>query len=381
MRDRGAWWPAAIAGVAWSLLLGLASAAEARKLQMSGTWEMRHGPILFLPLQWAIVHASPPVFGTMGLGTPNGAVPGRGAVTVTGRSPATLRVPSGRFGGAFSAATALDATVLLQITTALTPMGPAIAASLAPGSGPGSFTWCPGDPACVAGGGMLSTDPPQGAGTRPGRIIYRAGANRFGGVMQMLLAGHLGIAFGVGSGQSLPSSLVLVGSAMLTGLHPTGGPYSAMATWSPQAGYAIATRPLVPPAPGGFVTAPGPKATTMFGVTSTASGPILTFPGSGSIWSGFPFTTGTVFVQQDYAGGYNTFFTLMGSDMRTALGAGNITLVAGGLARETTVFTGPSFGRIRMEFSAPVPSLSASGIAAASALVLLAAGYALRWRR
>jgi hypothetical protein len=36
---------------------------------------------------------------------------------------------------------------------------------------------------------IARTDPPQGAGARNGRVIYRAGANRFGGVMQMLLSG------------------------------------------------------------------------------------------------------------------------------------------------------------------------------------------------
>src|SRR4029453_1930981 len=73
---------------------------------------------------------------------------------------------------------------LVQITTNIGIDAPYAAATLAPGGGPGSFTWCPGDPACAAGGGMRSTDPPQGAG-RKGRVSSRAGGDRLGGAMQL----------------------------------------------------------------------------------------------------------------------------------------------------------------------------------------------------
>src|SRR5262249_4788305 len=129
---------------------------------------------------------------------PNGPVLGAGGVTATGSAPAMLRIPRDRFGGVFRAAvpfthSMLSPGSLVQITSfasrSRAPEGPAASATLAAGAGPGSFTWCPGDPACVVGGGMLSTDPPQGAGPRNGRIVYRAGANQFGGTMQMLLSG------------------------------------------------------------------------------------------------------------------------------------------------------------------------------------------------
>src|SRR5206468_10669482 len=59
--------------------------------------------------------------------------------------------------------------------------------------GPGSFTWCPGDPARVAMAppAKRATDPPRGMGgsSNNGRVIYRAGANRFGGAMQLGLRG------------------------------------------------------------------------------------------------------------------------------------------------------------------------------------------------
>jgi hypothetical protein len=54
----------------------------------------------------------------------------------------------------------------VEITTNSGIDAPYAAATLAPGGGPGSVTWCPGDPACVGGGGMPSPDPPQGAGAR-----------------------------------------------------------------------------------------------------------------------------------------------------------------------------------------------------------------------
>ena len=75
--------------------------------------------------------------------------------------------------------------------------------------------------------------------------------------------------------------------------------------------------------------------------------------------------------------------TLMGSDARTPLGAGNISLVAGGLARRNTLGGDTGYGqfdRVWMTFGPPVPSLSPAGFAAAGVLVMLAAGFALRRR-
>src|SRR4030095_6040729 len=95
--------------------------------------------------------------------------------------PAPLRTPQHRFVDDAMAVVPLQGIELVQITTNFGFDAPYASATLAAGLGPGSFTWCPGDPACVAGGGMRSTDPPQGAGARNGRVVYRVGANRFGG--------------------------------------------------------------------------------------------------------------------------------------------------------------------------------------------------------
>jgi len=100
--------------------------------------------------------------------------------------------------------------------------------------------------------------------------------------------------------------------------------------------------------------------------------------------TGFPFTTGTVFAQQSIGSGGDDFFTVMGSDMRSPLGAGNIAVVAGGLTQLRGYYGNEDragFGVVRMTLSPPVPSLSPAGLGAAALLVLLAVGYALRRRR
>jgi len=98
---------------------------------------------------------------------------------------------------------------------------------------------------------------------------------------------------------------------------------------------------------------------------------------------GFGQTTGTAIAQQSTGTAGQDFFTVMGSDVRTALGAGNLSLVAGGLSFRTTQSgTTPyaSFHKVTLTLGAPIPSLSPAGLAAAAALVLLAAGWALRRR-
>jgi len=366
-----------ISTAALALLLALSPTANARKFQLSGSWEMRRGSF-FMPLQ---AYFTPNPTLTPRPPWPNGPVLGMGGVTATGSGPATLRVPRHRFGGEFTARVALQGPTLVQITTRITPDGPVATATLAPGEGPGSFTWCPGDPDCTAGG------PPQGAGSRNGRVIYRAGANQFGGVMQMLLAGR-----GVTSFRYATSPVFMVGHSFFfyqAGTQHTGGSYAiASMHYDPRG---IVTIPLVPPTINGFVIYPGPQCCGGTGspfsplYLSTLTTTPMGFQAAQAISNtGFPFTTGTVFAQQTTGTGGPDLLTAMGSDMRTALGAGNITLVAGGLSFRRSVASSSSYaslGRVKMTLSAPIPSLSPAGLTAASALVLLAAGYALRRRR
>src|SRR5262249_11690171 len=92
---------------------------------------------------------------------------------------------------------------------------------------------------------------------------------------------------------------------------------------------------------------------------------------------------GRVIAQQTIGTGGQDFFTAMGSDARTALGAGNLSVVAGGLSfRSTLAGTAPyaSFHKGTLTLAPPIPSLSPAGFVAAAALVLLAVGWALRRR-
>lgn len=391
----GVRWTAATALLLAAALLS-AGVADARQFQMSGTWAMRRG-VTFLPLQFAMelmggqkTHTSAGYL-SKGFHFPNGPVSGMGRVHATGSSPATLVVPRHRFGGDYSVMLGIGGFVV-QVTTMLVADGPAQTAQLAPGGGPGSFTWCWGDPACVD---LPGTGDPPGPNGR-GLVIYRSGANQFGGVMQMLLQGQGSLSvqlsttpFRVGHYQRPPTA------AIDSGIQHTGGPYAnAALDYLPRA---FATQPLAPPTPNGLITAPGPPLTTMFGLTSAPGQPnptfflptIATTPmglKAGEVRSnvGFPFTTGTVIAQQSFGSAGDDFFTVMGSDMRTALGAGNIALLAGGISQRrdfSGVTTTASFGVVRMTLSPPVPSLSPAGAAAATLLVLLAAGYALRRRR
>lgn len=398
-RSRPSPWPL---GVAAALVLALSPADDtaARKFQMSGTWIARNGQV-FLPLQFAagVMDGTGFIHASMGNLTgaylfPNGPIPGAGGVTATGSVPATLRIPPHRFVEDAMASAVFDVSIV-QITTNFGVDAPFAPATLGPGGGPGSFTWCPGDPACVAGGGMRSTDPPQGAGARNGRVIYRAGANRFGGAMQ------LGLRRGgdtVGLFAEVPFRAyqnVFGGAGTTLRRSAVGGPGSADAPslqtiFLPRG---FATQPTMPPVHD-LIRYPGPKVTTMLGVSTTGSGPIWygpavavgpmgTLAGRSTQRYGFGQTTGTVIAQQTDGTGGQDFFTVMGSDARTALGAGNLSLVAGGLNFARTLGgTTPyaSFQKVTLTLGAPIPSLSPAGGAAAAALVLLAAGRALRRR-
>src|SRR5215471_21142947 len=98
------------------------------------------------------------------------------------------------------------------------------------------------------------------------------------------------------------------------------------------------------PAPFNAILYPGHKLTTMFGLTNSitggmvfylptiATGPMGTKAGQVTTNYGFGQTTGSVLAQQTTGTAGQDFFTVMGSDARTALGAGNLSLVAGGLS-------------------------------------------------
>jgi hypothetical protein len=226
-------------------------------------------------------------------------------------------------------------------------------------------------------------------------VIYRAGANQFGGTMQMGLAGggirssvfqqtpapfQVGHRYFSGTGSTL--------RAPAAGRGTSANPWSRMNYVRP----GVVTQPTMQTPSLNFVQYPGPKLTTMLGLSTTGAGPIYRFAAIGTSAGGmsvgmsdtefgFAHTTGTVIAQQTAGTGGDDFFTVMGSDARTPLGAGNISTVAGGITFRNTIdgqTPYATFHKVWMTLGQPVPSLSPAGIAAAAALVLLAVGYALR---
>jgi len=381
-------------GAAVVAFLALAGPASAAKFQMAGTWAMRNGQV-FIPLQFAATTGTNMTMTSMGdlskaFFFPNGPIPGSGGVHQTGSDPATIVVPQHRFLLKPAAAVPLAGFTLVQITTMFTIDAPFRTGRLEPGGGPGSFQWCPNSTlSCPVTGN------PDG-GTRNGRIIYTAGANQFGGTMQMGLAqgginsflfnavpfqvGH--VYFG-GTGPTLMS--------LAWGRGTPADPWTVMVYLVP----GVVTEPIVPPTENGLVLFPGPKLTTMLGLT-TGPSPGATFMlppigfseggmSAGQITTnyGFAHTTGTVVGQQTTGTAGPDFFTFMGSDNRTPLGAGNISTVTGGVAfRNTLAGQTPyaAMNKIWMSLAPQVPSMSPAGFAAAGALLLLAVGYAFRRR-
>jgi len=399
----------AAVGAALILAFVFATPASARKFQMSGTWTIRNGSV-FIPLQFAkSLGGSQMTMTSMGNFTnafffPNGPMMGMGGVTATGSAPATLMVPQHRFLGDFVAAVPLPNPSLQQITSSFGVDGPYANATLMSGGGPGSFTWCPTDPACVKGTAM---DPAQGAGPRGGRIIYAAGPNQFGGSMAIGLKRggtvtsyfefvpiQLGHQMFGGSGPTVrdlaPGRLGFPDSPASEMVYLAVGPIT-VPTCTVAMGMLVNCTPWTM---GGGVGG-GPRLTTMGGVTTTgtgpseflptiATGPMGTLAGQFTSNYGFGHTTGTVIGQQTTgtAPG-DDFFTFMGTDLRTPLGAGNIQSVAGGISFRNTLLGGSTYAslhKVWMSMGAPIPTMSPAGFAAAGALMLLAVGYALRRR-
>jgi len=393
-QDRLFGWATAV-GTALVLILALAAPASARKFQMTGTWAIRNGQV-FIPLQFAGTLGGSQMTMTSlgnlskGFFFPNGPIPGFGGVTATGMTPATLMVPQHRFQMNPAAAVPLAGVTLVQITTMFTVDAPFAMASLMAGGGPGAFAWCPNSTLSCPVTGL-----PNG-GTRNGRIIYSAGANQFGGTMQMGL-GNGGINSFLFNAVPFQVGHVYFGGTGTTirNLAPGRGtpanPWTEMVYLVP----GVVTIPVIPPTPNGLVLFPGPKLTTGGGNTATM-GMTMTFMlppigfstmgmSAGQITSnyGFAHTTGTIIGQQSVGTGGDDFFTFDGNDARTPLGAGNISTVAGGISfRNTLAGQTPyiSMHKVWMSLGAPIPSMSPAGFAAAGALMLLAVGYALRRR-
>ena len=362
----------------WALL-AFADAADARKFQMSGTWLVRRGQN-FLPFQFGSP-ATPNIHVSMGSWTslpspdPDQVIQGAGGISANAMvAPNPVKIPEHRFVGKHSLLLPLLGTMLVQLTTMFEIDAPHAPATLQAGGGPGNLTWCPSNPACIAGG------PIPGMSGNNGRIVYVAGPNRFGGTMQMGLRRGGGAAVkGIGPGVVAHIPYGGSGTAKRR-LAVGGGANDAPSIEFRKLAAGVITAPIGGiPASGMLITMPGPVVGMLPSLATPMGGMAGTFQTS---W-GFGHTTGTVLVQQDFGSSGTQLFTLMGSDLRTLLGAGNLSVVAGGLVKPVTLAGASNYGvfdRVWLSFGPPVPSLSPAGFAAAGGLLLLGTGYALRRR-
>jgi hypothetical protein len=238
----------------------------------------------------------------------------------------------------------------------------------------GNFTWCP---KTIAPPGTMGT-PAKGKGitcnniNQGGRhllVKYTAGANKYGGTMAYIIttgARTSSLAVGVGGGA--------VGFQILAGMgsQPTGRGYADFLTdhlikgpiWGVQMRTTVTPGPVI-----------GPQKL----ITSVAF-PAGTFPSGTNFNFGFPFTTGKVVVRN--YGTRTTTLTAVGSDARTAMGAGNLSLVAGGLAIARLVGAAdqPTPEILTMRIALPEPGATLQLVAGIAALLGVAVWRSRRAR-
>jgi hypothetical protein len=327
-----------------------------------------------------------------------GGVPGSAAsISAMGLAPASFTVPPYVFNtpapiGGSTVAVAARPTVV-QLGTSFSLMGPATSRAVAPpantrnfrksahlaqtGRVGANFSWCaPGQSNCAGAATYVAP--------YVGRVVCNAGPNAFGGTMSIV-------------GQGVGEVHVITGAPHAAG--PLGGtksvlaqPLAGVGSQAQGRGYASLDSDMLA---GGQINV---SYNTNFPCTGGVLPPLP--PGCGQIKSlgatngvgpkstnmnwGFPWTTGSVSatnIETIGGGPGTTTLTAMGADYRNALGKGNIVMVAGGITYRGTQNTNfVSIDVVSMNFIAPVPALSTPGLAAVGALIVLAAGYALRRR-
>jgi hypothetical protein len=182
--------------------------------------------------------------------------------------------------------------------------------------------------------------------------------------------------------------------AAIANLLPTGGTlptgFAAMGGGQPASPVSITTPGGTPaaviaggPIPGVGVVKAGasPRGTiSLFAYTPAGT---MTGQTAMAQSSGFPWTTGMLTIVATAAGGAGETWQLTGRDGRNATGAGVIQMVSGALSTRNLVGDNANRGWVKLVLSkAPhgVPALSPPALAATAALMLLAAGYAMRRR-
>jgi len=354
--------------VALVFLLGLISTAEAKQFAMSGKWVQRRS-MLYIPFAPG-----------------SGGIPAISGATVSVQPAGTVTMAPNQFHVAAVTAFPMPQPSMVQISSHFTADGPKSTGVFKAGHWTATrpfkdFAFCPGTPVPGAAVGATKNPfcathksegqtAPAGSGKAHGLVTYTAGAQAYGGTMQMVSGGGGTISF-------------MIGATGPTIMHnPFGGATGAASTEAPGGSYANTS--LSDVLPGGPVTLGA--VLSPYGMIQTPGTP-NGYYGTTATWFnwGFPWTTGQVKVKGTNAGPYtSTTATLTGSRSLTANGAGNITLVAGGIANGLhSGFTYVSFDYIQMKLTfpaEPLPSMSRAGIAAGAVLMVLAVGYGLRRR-
>lgn len=390
-----------VTGILLGLALAATSAQAQRTLSMSGEWFMNRGPLVDIPANGGarLCGGSPSTGCVNNLQPANGGIPAAvQPVQATGTGPAGFSISNNaafaQAGGAANRQTNPVAGIptVIQLASQFSLAGPGLT-SMYGGAATfqanawqndpmqaarlgANFTWCPPNGAC--------TTPTynQTYGAYRAVMKYTAGPNAFGGTMNMMLRDTAVVSVNIGG--SPPQVLhQLVGGTS----NPTFGPQMAGAGYGAARQLTLAPGPvhasynIGTPCTSGFGQEPSPPGCGVI----TAQGPFLfNLPSSINRDWGMPWTTGTVQVRNlpgpVPTNDPSTTFTVMGTDSRTPLGIGQITLVAG--ATTERIPSGNHFGAlevVRLNFGAPAtPLLSGPAIAAMVALMLLAGGYMAR---
>ena len=360
------------AGIMFALPAGAAD-----QFQMNGSWLQRRGNTVQIPV-------APPSAGVLG----------SGIASQTGADPRSITLPTNAFKrfalpGLTNTIT-VPVPTLAQLATNFQANAPA-ATTLLGGVGNklkkdawtatrgfGSFNWCPGatkNPSCLsraASPGKPGSGAPPGSGTYHGIVKYsNANPDQFGGTMSMVLSTPIGnTSIGRNVGGNFVLHLPIVGG----GKQVMGGKYAQTNTAYLPPG--IVSSPIGRTSPAGVITVPGPT----FGTAGTPS-TNLNF--------GMPWTTGMIVASGSNGGGANTTWAFTGSDTRTPLGSGMVSLVAGGLGQRigaglASGLTFVNVDSITMTFSPPPPPVAVPAmtpaVTAAVAFAMLSIGFVLRRR-
>lgn len=237
--------------------------------------------------------------------------------------------------------------------------------TVAPGGGPGAFSWCPqGNSPC--------SDPDQFSTTAGfhGLLEYSAGGG-YGGtfmLMRNIMNNSLARRVSVGSySHSSPSP----------NTNPWGGglPFSATQvtpTGNPKVVTSFgANGALGPEGSIQTIGTTGGGAINQIGTSAGTPARLVT---------GFPATTGMIHAF-DRSGAGASMHTWTGSDNRNANGHGNITLVASGYSNNLQGETFPHRLTVAMTIGPAVPTMGRLGVASLGLLILVGAGFMLQRRR